>query len=226
MIAIRNLRKSYGGKTVLKGIDLSFEPGFVYGIVGQNGAGKTTLFKAVAGLEEFEGAIESSHELLKNHVGFLETNPIFLSRMTGWEYLKLLCAARNIKEDNFEEENLFDLPLDEYAENYSTGMKKKLALMGTILQRNELFILDEPFNGVDIYSNLIITKIVRKLKAANKTVLISSHIFSTLSDTCDIIHLIEEGKVVKSVDRDGFADLDQEMRSFDIGEKLDRLSIF
>ena len=225
MIKTHNLAKSFGKKEVLKGINLNFEKGKVYGIVGENGAGKTTLFRCIAGFKPFSGKIESDYKPLKNHLGFLQTNPVFMTRITGWEYLKLLTIARNIKEDNFEEQNIFDLPLGQYVENYSTGMKKKIALMGTLLQVNDVFILDEPFNGVDIQSNIIISNLIDQLKEKNKTVLISSHIFSTLSDNCDEIHLLENGNIIKSVGPDGFEALNDKMKSSILNEKVKQFKI-
>lgn len=225
MITTHNLSKTFGSKQVLKGINLSFEKGKVYGIVGENGAGKTTLFRCIAGFEPFSGKIESDYKPLKNHLGFLQTNPVFMSRITGWEYLKLVTIARKIKEDNFEEQNIFDLPLGQYVDNYSTGMKKKIALMGTLLQVNDVFILDEPFNGVDIQSNIIISNLIEKLKKNNKTVLISSHIFSTLSDNCDEIHLLKNGNIAKSVGPEGFDTLNNTMKSSILNEKVKQFKI-
>jgi ABC-2 type transport system ATP-binding protein len=225
MISIRELSKSYGKNQVLQNINLQLMPGMVYGIVGDNGSGKTTLFKCIAGLENYEGKIDSEYEILKNKLGFLPTNPDFMSLITGWEYLKLLCVARNIKEENFEAQNIFQLPLDRYAEKYSTGMKKKLALQGIILQENDVFILDEPFNGVDIQSNFLISEILTALKAKNKTILISSHIFSTLSDNCDEIHLLRGGTLVKKALKNEFALLDQELKNSLTGSQLGRLKI-
>jgi len=86
MITIKDLSKKYGTKTVLNGIDLSFEVGNVYGVVGKNGAGKTTLFNCISGMERHSGDIVSEFKVLKNHLGLLETNPVFLSHLTGWEY--------------------------------------------------------------------------------------------------------------------------------------------
>ena len=225
MIRIKKLNKSYGSKPVLKDINVELQTGMVYGIVGENGAGKTTLFKCICGLESFDGEVESKWNELKNHLGFLQTNPVFMSKITGWEYLKLLCVARKISRDDFEEQNIFELPLNQYVETYSTGMMKKLALMGVILQKNEAFILDEPFNGVDIHSNMVISEIIKKLKSKGKIVLISSHIFSTLNETCDEIILLKNGRLTKSVKKNDFESLEQEMKSYVVGNRLDRIEV-
>ena len=121
----------------------------------------------------------------------------------------------------FVEKNIFDLPLSQYAETYSTGMKKKLALTGILLQKNDFFILDEPFNGVDIQSNMLITAIIERLKAAQKTILISSHIFSTLNDTCDQIYVLRGGEIAQKVEKQDFQQLDEEMRQFVLGDKIE-----
>lgn len=225
MLEIKNLTKTYGNTVALENINLDFHPGKVYGIVGENGAGKTTLFKCIAGLESYQGNISSTFHPIKDHLGYLETNPIFMSYLTGWEYLKLLCKAKNITTENFEEQNLFDLPLLEYAENYSTGMKKKLALMGVLLRKNDIIILDEPFNGVDIQSNMLISEIISELKVLKKTILISSHIFSTLNESCDKIVLLSRGKVVKQVQKDNYAALEKSMKQTVVGDKLKNIML-
>jgi len=225
MISINKLDKSYSSHTILKDINFSFEKGKVYGVVGENGAGKTTLFKCIAGLENHEGTVSSDFEILKNKLGFLQTDNFFFPKITGEEYLQLLCNARKVKTPNFEEKNIFELPLNQYAISYSTGMKKKLALTGILLQNNEVFILDEPFNGVDIQSNILITEIIQKLKSLNKIVIISSHIFSTLNDTCDEIILLKNGTIDQHVQKENFPQLEAEMKEFMIGDKIERLGL-
>lgn len=225
MLTIHTLSKSFGEKNILEAIQLQCKPGEINGIVGENGAGKTTLFKCITGLESYQGEINYTNTPIKNTIGFLETNPEFLSKITGKEYLQLICNARNIKHVNFDEQNIFDLPLNQYAETYSTGMKKKLALTGVLLQNNEIFILDEPFNGVDIQSNLIIKELLKKLKKKGKIVLLSSHIFSTLQDTCDHLHYLKAGKIKKSVEKKNFEIIENLMKDGDLEEKIKKLNI-
>ena len=225
MIKIEKLSKFYGKKQVLNAIDIEFKKGKVYGIVGENGAGKTTLFRCIAGLERYEGKITSDFKKLKNHLGLLLTEPFFFSKITGKEYLQLIANARQIKLSNIENKNIFDLPLNQYASTYSTGMKKKLALTAILLQENDVFILDEPFNGVDIQSNVILLEIIKKLKELEKTILISSHIFSTLAATCNEIYLIKNGKIIRKVAQIDFTSLETEMKTFTIGNRIDKLDL-
>ncbi|MDO6737909.1 ATP-binding cassette domain-containing protein [Wenyingzhuangia sp. 2_MG-2023] len=223
MLKIEKLSKSYGKKQVLNSVNLNLETGKVYGIVGQNGAGKTTLFRCISGLENYEGEIKSELHPLKDHLGLLFTDPYFFSKITGKEYIQLLLQGRKVKCNDIEQNNIFDLPLNQYAESYSTGMKKKLALTAILLQENDFFILDEPFNGVDIQSNFMIVEVIKKIKNSGKTILMSSHIFSTLKEVCDEIHVLEKGTFVKSYEKNEFSLLEKEMNSFVFGNKLDSL---
>ena len=225
MIKIEKLSKFYARKQVLNAINVEFKKGTVYGVVGENGAGKTTLFRCISGLESYKGIISSDFNKLKDHLGLLCTEPFFFPKITGKEYIQFLANARHLKLSNIETKNIFDLPLNQYASTYSTGMKKKLALTALLLQENEVFILDEPFNGVDIQSNLVIAEIIKKLKILKKTVIISSHIFSTLAATCDEIYLMKNGKIIKKVKQIDFDALENEMKDFTVGNRIDRLGL-
>lgn len=205
MLKISALSKSYGKKQVLSEVNLELADGEICGIVGKNGAGKTTLFRCIAGLESPDSMkLNASPEPFKNNLGFLPASPPMLKRITGREYLTLMCMARGVPLPNWEACNIFDLPLHHFAYQYSTGMRKKLAFLGLLLQKNYFFILDEPFSGVDIYSNDLIVKILLALKQQGKSILLSSHIYSTLQDTCDFICFLKNGRFEEKIPKDHF----------------------
>ncbi len=225
MITITGLSKNFGQLEVLNDINITFLKGKVYGIIGENGAGKTTLFKCIAGLESHNGRIKSEQTPLKNYLGLLFAEPFFFKRITGREYIQFLCNSRGVDPLDIDKRNIFDLPLDRYATTYSTGMKKKLALTAILMQECDYYILDEPFNGVDIQSNIIITEIISHLRKLNKCVIISSHIFSTLKDSCDYISILSDGKFINTIKKDDFEILEKEYCQFTVGNKIELLGL-
>lgn len=212
MIEIKNLKASYGKNQVLNGINLQIQPGEITGIVGLNGAGKSTFFNCLANLVNSQGEILSAYKPLRNHLGLLETNPSMLSMITGEEYLILHCNAKKIPIPNFSESNPFLLPLKKYASTYSTGMKKKLAMTALLLMNQPIYILDEPFNGVDLKSNLQLTDMILDLKSKGKIIIISSHIFSTLAEICDQIHFLNQGVIQASSHKKPFSEIENLLR--------------
>lgn len=223
IISIQNLTKSFSGLSVLDHITITFDKGMVYGIVGKNAAGKTTLFRCIAGLETYEGKVASAYVPLKSSLGFLVAEPYFLPKITGKEYIYLLAEARGVKLNNVDERNIFNLPLKNYVESYSTGMKKKLALMAVFIQDNDVLILDEPFNGLDLESSILLMEIIQRLKSLGKTILISSHIFSTLRDVCDRILVLNNGQFEITTDRQDFGILEDRLKQEIITSNVDKL---
>lgn len=223
MITLQNISKSFGSNTVLHKISATLAEGQVHGVVGLNGAGKTTLFRCIAGMLTYSGDIHSQYVPLKNHIGFLEAHPVIMDRITGWEYCKLHALARGQDRKDFHAVNIFNLPLDDYAAHYSTGMKKKLALMATLLQNNDIYILDEPFSGVDITSNIIIQDIIRSLVRNGKTVLLASHIFSAIKDLCDEVYLLRDGILTKPSSSDPFLEIERALREQQSTSSIDTL---
>lgn len=199
MINIQGLTVRFDENEVLKNITIDFEPGLVHGIVGLNGAGKTTFFNVLAKtLKPDAGSVNQNNTALTiKDTAYLETNNFFFSRITGKEYLKIFNQT-NTGFNLAALQEYFKLPLDELIENYSTGMKKKLALLAVLKQDKSIFILDEPFNGLDLETNKVLEIIIKSLKQKQKTVFVSSHIIEPLLTTCDYIHLLENGCFVKT----------------------------
>ncbi|MEJ5055361.1 ABC transporter ATP-binding protein [Sphingobacterium sp. MYb382] len=225
MIQLEKLHKTFAGKTVLSAISATFEKGKVYGVVGQNGAGKTTLFRCIAGLTEYQGSIKSDLMPLKHHLGYLPTESYYLPKITAEEYIFLMTEARGRKVDDLPSRNIFDLPLKQYVDTFSTGMKKKLAITAVLLQGNDYFIFDEPYNGLDLQSSFVFTEIVRKLKSQGKTILIASHIFATLSDCCDEILWLSEGVFKQQVHQHDFLLLEQMLKEQILNQDINQLFV-
>ena len=223
MIQLVEISKAFGSHVVLDRLSFTFEDNNVYGIVGKNGSGKTTLFHCMTGLESCKGEIVSERRPLKNHIGYLPTELFFYKLMTGMEYVQFVCNARNQKIENIAARNIFELPLNDYISTYSTGMKKKLALFAILLQDVPYYIFDEPFNGIDFQSSVLVFDIIKALKQRGKTVIMSSHIYTTLTQTCDEICLLEDGNFKQQVLKADFDALEKSMHQEIVGNALDLL---
>lgn len=212
MIKIQNISVRFFYQKVLDNISMNFSLNGVYGIVGLNGAGKTTFFNVLSSsLKPDDGVITiNGKEISNQDVAYLETINFFYSRITGNEYLKIFKQTNpDFNLDSLQE--LFKLPLDELIENYSTGMKKKLALLGVLKKNRDIFLLDEPFNGLDLETNKILELIIPALKEKGKTIFISSHIIDPLLTVCDNIHYLEDGKFTQSFDKGNFYRIEDEL---------------
>ncbi len=211
MISIKNLSVSYTRDTkVINDLSLSISSGAVHGIVGLNGAGKTSLLNTIYGLKKQDaGSITFNQKKInKKEVSYLVSENFFYSNITAREYLSLFKNA-DFKVEVWNE--LFALPLDKVIDKYSTGMKKKLAIMGILKQDKAIIILDEPFNGLDIETARIVRSILLKLKEKHKTIIITSHIIETLTNLCDYIHYLKSGKINYSCDKNDFAQFEQQI---------------
>lgn len=211
MIVLKQLTKSYRSHQVLSGLNAQFPAGKITGVVGRNGSGKTTLFRCLAGLTDYNGEIEGLPGKGSQGIGFLSTNPVYLPLLTGEEYLRLAIRARDLSVPDLNARNIFQLPLKEYARHYSTGMKKKLALTAVLLQQNSLFLLDEPFNGVDLESNQQMNQLFRLLASKGYILILSSHILESLTNLCDQIYVLENGQLGNPLSPAEYAELGRRM---------------
>lgn len=208
MILIKDLYVSYfKKKSVLDGLNIQLENNCIHGIVGLNGAGKTTLLNSIFGIKDIEkgDVLFENRKISKKDISYLPGENYFYPNISGREYLNIF---RNKEFDTNRWNKLFSLPLDDVIETYSTGMKKKLALFGMLKNDKPILILDEPFNGLDIETGRIIRAILLKLRNRGKTILITSHIIETLTNMCDYIHLLENGKITLSVDKNKFEEFE------------------
>lgn len=196
MLSINHLSFSYEKKSVLENISFEVKNGEVLGILGLNGAGKSTLLNSIAGfLPLQQGTIQFQNEPLHlQSIAMLETHNYFYPHLTAQEYLHIFVKNGQMVDLQSWAEML-DIPLNQEIEDFSTGMKKKLALLSILILDRPVMIFDEPFNGLDLESSFLLKEIILKLKAKGKTILLTSHILETLTGICDKILWLKSGSV-------------------------------
>ena len=208
-LATRGLRKSYGSRLALDGLDLSVPSGVVYGFLGPNGAGKTTTMRLLTGLLHPDaGSIEllgqpftrsDRKRLFK--VGALVESPSFYPYLSGRANLRALAAAGAPVAKGRIEELLELVGLRERANDkvsgYSLGMKQRLGIAGALLSDPKLLLLDEPANGLDPAGIVAMRETLRRLAASGKTVFVSSHLLAEVQVLADVVGIIARGRLVR-----------------------------
>lgn len=207
MLEIKNLNVQYGKQNVLQDVSLSISKGEIFGLLGKNGAGKTTLFESIYQSKSYSGEMFlENQKLSRKNISYLETENFFYPYITGKEYLQYFVKNNDANELTQLAET-FKLPLDKFIQDYSTGMKRKIALVGMLLLDKPVNILDEPFNGVDFEGVQLLYDVIGNLKKSGKIVIISSHIIETLFNTCDQIGILNNGSIEKIYCKENFEDL-------------------
>ena len=227
MLEAIDLYKAYGRHEVLHGLSLAVRPGTIHGLVGANGAGKTTLINCLYGLETgFRGTVRagSTGQGVRESTGLVPYEPYFYPRLTGREYVQFCLQARRRSVPDLRPWNqLLELPLDQYADEYSAGMKKKLALLAVLVQDFAYLILDEPFNGLDLEANLLLKEILKRLRDRGTGLLLTSHILGTLTEVADEASVLVGGRVQRHYTAAEFGTLEADLLAALHGEKLGQL---
>ena len=202
MLKLEDWEYHYAGGAGIAGI--SFQAQGVLGVVGDNGAGKTTLFNSLAGLLLAQGRAVFQGRPLEGREGLLAYLPSFefyyreLSGRENWQALGRVCRHDKDYYRRFlplAEELGLAPHLDKPFGDCSLGMRKKLQFVGTLFSPAELFLFDEPHNGVDLRSNLVLNRELRRLADEGHTVLFSSHILENLKEVSDSILWLHQGRV-------------------------------
>ncbi len=217
VIAVENLKKSYGKHTVLEDITLNVNKGDIYGLIGKNGAGKTTLFKALLGLSRYDSgklsilgaknARENNHN--RRRIGFF-VGANFYGYLNAKQNLQYFMKLKGIKDKNEADRVLEIVGLNTDAakapaERFSLGMKQRLGIANALLGNPDILIFDEPINGLDPQGiHDVRTLIERVNKEEGKTIIVSSHILSELEHTATRFGIIHNGVVLKELTLDDF----------------------
>lgn len=205
-IKVENYTKIIKGATVLETINLEFNAGTIYGLIGKNGSGKTMLLRAISGLiRPTEGKIiVGDQELHKDisfpkDMGIIIENPEFIENITGLENLRLLARIKNkISEDEIRkwmEKFLLDPKSKKTLKEYSLGMKQKIGIIQALMENPNLLLLDEPFNALDMTSAELLRKLFKKYKSEGKIIIITSHHSEDIDTLCDIVITMADGKI-------------------------------
>jgi ABC-type multidrug transport system ATPase subunit len=208
-LATRDVRKSYGSRVALAGLDLSVPTGVVYGFLGPNGAGKTTTMRLLTGLIHADGGtIEvlgrpfgrgDRHRLFE--VGALVESPAFYPYLSGRANLRELAATGAPVRKGRVEELLEIVGLQERAgdrvSRYSLGMKQRLGIAAALLNEPRLLLLDEPANGLDPAGIVAMRDMLQRLAASGSTVFVSSHQLAEVEVMADVVGIIAAGRLVR-----------------------------
>jgi len=211
-IVCRGLVRRFGAVTAVDGLDLVVPAGVVFGFLGPNGAGKTTTLKMLTGLiRPTSGTAEvAGHDVVreplevKRRIGVVPETLALYERLTANEYLELVGRIHGLEPDRIERRRaglLDSLDLADRANHlavdYSTGMRKKLALAAALLPSPRILFLDEPFEGIDPVSSRTIKDILRRLAVERGvTVFFSTHIMELVEKLCDEVAIIDRGRLV------------------------------
>lgn len=211
VISISDLKKNYGGKAVLKGINLEVFPGQVLGYIGPNGAGKSTTVKILCGLlSDYEGTVKVKGYDLKNDalavkalIGYVPELAELYDVLTPMEFLKLMGSLYNLDEGTciMRIERMMtafglEQQLNQRMDTFSKGMKQKVLIASALLHNPDIIILDELLSGLDANSVIIIKDLISKLAKEGKTIFYCSHMMDVVEKVSDRIILINQGVVV------------------------------
>jgi ABC-2 type transport system ATP-binding protein len=210
-IEIRNLKKTFGEKTVVENLTLDVEKGEVFGLLGPNGAGKTTTIRTILTLlKPTEGEVKVwGHDVVtqprevRQVLGYVPQEKAVDRYLTGREHLILVADLYHLtrpeaKKRIEEALALVDLSqkADELVNNYSGGMKKKLDIACGLIPNPKILVMDEPTLGLDVESRIRIWEYIRQLQKAGLTILMTTNYLDEADQLCDRIAILDRGRLV------------------------------
>lgn len=210
LLHIADLHGGYTHKNVLHGISFDVFPGEIVGLIGLNGAGKSTTIKHIIGLMHAKkgtvavnGKTFQEHpDTYRNQIGYIPEMPILYDELTLYEHLRLTAMAYNVSEDAFEKrlqpllkEFRMEKRLNWFPTHFSKGMRQKVMIMCAFLIEPPLYIVDEPFVGLDPLGIKSYLERMDAMKKNGSGVLMSTHILATAERNCDRFVILHEGRI-------------------------------
>ena len=211
-LVIKNLKKNFDKKEVLKDINFEFEKGKIYGLLGRNGAGKTTLFNCLNEDLEIDGGefylLDNEKRNIKpEDIGYVLSTPNVPEFLTGREFLKFFIeinekGIKNKKtiDEYFDFIDIKKEDRDKLMKDYSHGMKNKMQMLVSIISSPDILLLDEPLTSLDVVAQEEMKNLFRSIKN-DHIIIFSTHIMELALDLCDEIVVLNEG-VLKEVNSD------------------------
>lgn len=206
VIEINNLTKDFGNNKGIFDLSFSLKQGEVVGFLGSNGAGKTTTIRHLMGFIKADNGSAKilNMDCFKNaysvqeKIGYLPGEIAFMDNMTGAEFIHFMADMKNITDLQYAREMIayFDIDTKIKIKKMSKGMKQKIGLIIAFMQDTPILILDEPTTGLDPLMQTKFVDLIKKEKAKGKTILMSSHIFEEIENTCERIVMIKDGRLV------------------------------
>ena len=211
-ILVRGLYKYYGSKAAVDGVDLEVPRGSFYGFLGPNGAGKSTTIRILTGLIPADsGSIEilglglPGDELeIKRRIGLVPDESLLFDRLTGPEFLEFAGRMYGLDRPTARARAVRLLDLFEVQAGrkligeYSKGMRKRVAMAASLIHHPDLFLMDEPFEGVDAVGARLMKDILLDQVARGATIFLTSHVLEVVERLCDRAAIIHNGKIVVS----------------------------
>ncbi|MGG5461332.1 ABC transporter ATP-binding protein [Clostridium sp. B9] len=214
MLSVKNFSKAYSnGKNVVSNISLEVKEGDIFGFIGHNGAGKTTTIKSIVGILEFtEGeitldglSVKKNPIEYKKQIAYIPDNPDIYESLTGIQYLSFIADIYGVEKEEREKlireyGDRFELTksLGGLISSYSHGMKQKLAIISALIHKPKLFILDEPFVGLDPKASHTLKEIMKECCKNGSAIFFSTHVLEVAEKLCTKISIIKDGEIVAS----------------------------
>lgn len=209
MIELVGVTKSYGNKKALNNLNLTIEAGKIFGFLGHNGAGKSTTIKSLVSILEpsqgeifFDGKnLKENRLAIKQKIAYVPDSPDIFLQLTANEYWDLISAAYELQASDDRRQELIELfslvgHEDETIESFSHGMRQKTIIIGALLPDPDIWILDEPLQGLDPQAAFDLKKMIRQHAEKGKTVIFSTHVLDSAQQLCDDLAILKQGELL------------------------------
>ncbi|MDD2376964.1 MAG: ABC transporter ATP-binding protein [Clostridia bacterium] len=225
VIQIQNLTKDFGNNKGVFDISFDVKKGEIFGFLGPNGAGKTTAIRHILGFSKPQkgktfvnnlNSWEHSHQIQKD-LGYLPGEIAFPNDMTGIQFIHMMADMRDLKDMSKANALIEMLELDPSGDlkRMSKGMKQKIGIICAFMHDPKVLILDEPTSGLDPLMQRKFIELIKQEKKSGKTILMSSHMFQEIENTCDRIAIVKNGKIISIVSSKKIKN--REQKQFEVG---------